>query len=181
VDSNTNSAFAVWVTGLPASGKSTLVSSLKTQLAMRGVDVEVLESDALRRILTPQPNYDEQERDTFYGQMLFIGELLIKHGVSVIFDATANRRTYRDQARRRLVKFLEVYVDCPLEVCIARDPKGIYRQGAEGKTRSVPGLQEPYEAPEKPDVIVHGDTELPESAALKIIRKLIENGMLPEN
>lgn len=92
-------AFAVWFTGLPASGKSTLATSLKAQLGDRGIDVAVLESDALRRIFTAQPRYDEQEREAFYRQMVYVGTLLTQHGVPVIFDATANRRRYRDTAR----------------------------------------------------------------------------------
>jgi adenylylsulfate kinase len=179
--SKSKDAFAVWVTGLPASGKSTLVASLKAELATRGIDVAVLESDVLRQILTPQPRYDEPEREVFYRQMVFIGELLTRHGVPVIFDATANRRSYRNQARERITRFLEVFVDCPLEVCIARDPKGIYQDGADGKTRSVPGLQAAYEPPESPDVLVYGDKELPEIAAQRVIRKLIERGILPES
>ena len=95
-------AFAVWITGLPASGKSTLAAALKAQLAARGVAVAVLESDVLRRIFTVHPRYDEAERDVFYRQVAYVGELLVEHGVPVIFDATANRRLYRDRARHEI-------------------------------------------------------------------------------
>ena len=105
-----NSAFAVWITGLPASGKSTLVKVLKAQLAERGVNAAVLESDVLREIFTVEPRYDEQGREAFYRQMVYIGTLLTQHGVPVIFDATANRRSYRDQARKEIPHFIEVYV-----------------------------------------------------------------------
>ena len=101
MEPKSKNAFAIWVTGLPASGKSTLVTSLKTQFEKRGIDVAVLESDVLRRIFTVRPQYDEQEREAFYRQMVYIGTLLTQHGVPVIFDATANRRRYRDQARSR--------------------------------------------------------------------------------
>jgi adenylylsulfate kinase len=170
--------FAVWVTGLPASGKSTLVAALKTQLAIRGVDVAVLESDVLREILTPHSRYDEEERELFYRQMTYIGTLLIEHGVPVIFDATANRQCYRNEARGKISQFLEVYVDCPLEVCIARDPKGIYRKGREGASETVPGLQAVYEPPESPDVVVHSDREAPEGGAHRVIAKLAARGYL---
>ncbi len=170
--------FAIWVTGLPASGKSTLVSALKTKLADRGFDAAVLESDVLRRIFTPHPRYDEDEREAFYRQMIFVGELLTQHGVPVIFDATANRRRYRDEARRRIPRFLEVYVDSPVETCIARDPKGIYRKAREGAANTVPGLQSIYEPPESPDLVVHGDQERPEAAAERVMSKLAEEGYL---
>ena len=176
MESKPKNAFAVWVTGLPASGKSTLVTSLKAQLADRGIDVAVLESDVLRQIFTLQPQYDEQEREAFYRQMVYIGTLLTQHGVPVIFDATANRRRYRDQAREQIPRFMEVYVDCPLETCIARDPKGIYRKAREGEADTVPGLQSAYEPPEKPELVVDGDREMPETAARRVIIKLAEKG-----
>jgi len=174
----TKPAFAIWLTGLPASGKSTVAAELKKQLGWRGVDAAVLESDALRQVLTPQPRYDEAEREIFYRQMVFIGALLSRHGVPVIFDATANRRAYRDAARREIPNFLEVYVECPLELCMARDPKRIYRQGREGSAATVPGLQAVYEPPEAPDVRVRGDREAPEEATRRILEKLLEKGFL---
>ena len=166
--------FAVWITGLPASGKSTIVASLTAQLAARGVDVAVLESDFLRQIFTPHPRYDEEERDNFYRQMAYVGILLTQHGVPVIFDATANRRIYRDRVRQQIVKFLEVYVDCPLTICISRDPKGIYRAARMGTANAVPGLQAEYEPPQEPDLVVRGDEEAPEVAAQRIVAKLVE-------
>ena len=92
----------------------------------------------------------------------------------VIFDATANRRDYRDRARREIGRFIEVYVDVPLETCMARDPKGIYRSAAAGQATNVPGLQDPYEPPEAPEVVIQGAN--PESDARRIIQKLIEKG-----
>jgi len=178
VEYRNKDAFAIWVTGLPASGKSTLVAALKTQLSDRGIDVAVLESDVLREIFTPQPRYDEEEREVFYRQMAYIGTILTKHGVPVLFDATANRRRYRDEARRQIPKFLQVYVDCPLEVCIARDPKGIYRKGRDRASHAVPGLQAIYEPPESPDILVNGDREEADAAARRVIVKLVEKGYL---
>jgi adenylylsulfate kinase len=164
----------VWITGLPASGKSTIAASLTAQLSDRGVDVAVLESDELRKIFTPHPRYDPEERDNFYRQMAYLGVLLTRHGVPVVFDATANRRVYRDWARQQISKFVEVYVECPLATCIARDPKGIYRRAREGGPNTVPGLQTAYEAPEKPEVVLQGDREAPEEAARRVITKLVE-------
>jgi adenylylsulfate kinase len=169
-----NQAFAIWLTGLPASGKSTIARALAGALAARGLDAAVLESDVLRSVFTPHPRYDSEEREIFYRQLAYVGALLAKHGVPVIFDATANRRSYRDEAREQIPGFLEVYVECPLEICLSRDPKDIYRAGREGKATIVPGLQEPYEPPVNPDVVVHGASELPETAAERIISKLIE-------
>lgn len=170
--------FAVWLTGLPASGKSTVAEALRKHLADRGVKAAVLESDALRRILTPNPEYGDAERDAFYEGMVRIGELLTGYGVCVIFDATANRRAYRDAARRRIPRFLEIYVDTPLPVCEARDPKGIYRSAREGKAANVPGVQSPYEPPLRPELVVRGDREPPDEAAGRIASLLTERGYL---
>lgn len=167
-----NEAFAIWITGLPASGKSTIARALKAQLADRGVDVAVLESDVLRKVFAG--DYHAKGREAFYRQMAFVGGLLVEHGVPVVFDATANRRVYRERARGQIGRFIEVYVDVPLEACMARDPKGIYRRAEAGEAPNVPGLQDPYEPPEAPDVVLQGEN--PESEARLIIQKLIETG-----
>jgi len=149
-----------------------LASALAKELSALGVNAAVLESDDLRKILTPQPDYSEQERETFYRTMVYIGQLLVDHGVPVIFDATANRRLYRDRARKQIAKFLEVYVNCPLAVCMERDAKGIYRKAQGGGTSTVPGLQVPYEPPERPDMIVSSDRDSPEVAVRKLVSVL---------
>lgn len=170
--------FAVWITGLPASGKSTLAAALSRALEALGVEAAVLESDALRKVFTPNPRYDDEERDVFYASMAHVGRILTRHGVPVIFDATANRRVFRDRARKAIPKFLEVHVACPLAVCVSRDPKGIYRRGSRGEAARVPGLQAEYEPPLHPDVEVHGDREQPEEAARRVVNALREKGYL---
>jgi adenylylsulfate kinase len=145
-------AFAIWITGLPASGKSTIVSALKPQLEGLGLTVEVLESDEVRRVITPIPTYSEAERDLFYRALAFTGQKLVAHGVTVVFDATASRRAYRDFAKSVIPQFIEVAVECPLTTCMERDRKGTYRKGQQGESLTVPGLQSPYEAPINPDL-----------------------------
>lgn len=169
-------AFAVWITGLPSSGKSTVSAALTAQLQARGVDVAILESDALRRIFTPHPTYSEEEREVFYGSLVHVGKLLVDHGVPVIFDATANRRAYRDHARQLIPNFLEVFIDCPLDICIQRDVKGIYRTAKAGGSTTVPGLQAVYEAPQHPDLVLSESGASPDSAARRILAKLMEKG-----
>ena len=171
-------AFAVWLTGLPASGKSTIAHELTVALAKAGVTPEVLESDALRRVLTPHATYAPSERDLFYRALAFFGSRLVAHGIPVIFDATANRRHYRDSARELIPRFFEVAIVTPLSVCEERDYKGTYRKGSEGKTATVPGLQEPYEAPLKPEVVVDTTLMNAPSAAQHIMDGLREYGIL---
>ena len=174
-----NHAFAVWITGLPASGKSTLAAALARQLRELGVNITILESDVLRRMFaTSASRYDDQDREYFYGSLAFIGRVLTEHGVSVIFDATANRQSYRDRARREIPRFIEVFVECPLEVCIRRDPKGIYRSAREGAATNVPGVQSAYEAPQTPDIVLRGDRDDPQHAAGRVIEVLAAKGFL---
>jgi adenylylsulfate kinase len=165
-------AFAIWLTGLPASGKSAIAHELKGRLAQAGLEVEVLESDAVRRVLTPLPTYQPEERALFYRALAFCGSRLVAHGVPVIFDATANRRGYRDLARTLIPHFMEVAVLCPLDMCRQRDYKGIYRGGTEGRSTTVPGLQEPYEPPLSPDVELDTTRLSPADAAGRLMEAL---------
>ncbi len=171
-------AFAVWLTGLPASGKSAIAKALLGELHGRGIDVAVLESDVLRTQLTPFPRYDEGERDEFYATLARWGADLVHRGKPVIFDATANKRAYRDAARRDIACFAEVFVDTPFEVCAARDPKGLYRKAA---TSTLPGLQTPYEAPMAPALILHGDRGTPAQAAATVVELLERRGWIAAN
>jgi adenylylsulfate kinase len=164
------SAFAIWLTGLPASGKSTIVAALIPQLQSLDRPVEVLESDAVRLVLTPSPTYSREERDLFYRALAFTGARLAAHGVTVIFDATANRRAYRDFARSLIPNFIEVAVECPLELAMQRDYKGTYQRGRQGESSTVPGLQESYEAPLNPEVRVN-TTKVTASEAAEMILK----------
>jgi adenylylsulfate kinase len=162
-------AFAIWITGLPASGKSTIVSALKPQLEGLGLTVEVLESDEVRRVITPIPTYSEAERDLFYRALAFTGQRLVAHGVTVVFDATASRRGYRDFARSVIPRFIEVSVECPLTTCMERDRKGTYLKGQRGESLTVPGLQSPYEAPSNPDLRIDSTTTASGDAARQIV------------
>ncbi len=169
--------FGIWITGLPASGKSSVARELALRLRDRGVPVVVLESDALRKVLTPEPSYSGEERGRFYGMLIGIGELITRSGVPVIFDATANLRVYRDNARSRIHRFIEVFIDCPLEVCRERDPKGIYARAVPGSPGTVPGIQAPYEPPLRPDIVIDCRSNLSQGAEL-VLRRIQELGLL---
>jgi adenylylsulfate kinase len=164
-------SYAIWITGLPSSGKSTIAKALARMLREKGAVAAILESDELRKILTPDATYSPEERAVFYRQMALLGAMLVKTGISVIFDATANRRSYRDYARSLIGRFLEVYVDCPLSTCAARDPKGIYAAAAARRSTNVPGIDAAYEPPPSPDITVSCNED-PGEAAERIIAKL---------
>ena len=159
-------SFAVWLTGLPGSGKSAIARELVRLLHERGIEVSVLESDVMRTQLTPFPRYDEDDRAFFYGSLADLGVALVDRARPVIFDATANRRAYRDAARKRIARFAEVLVDTPLETCVARDPKGLYRKG----------MKIPYEAPLAPELVLRGDHGTPFDGARKVLALLERPG-----
>ena len=168
-------SFAVWLTGLSGSGKSAIGRELIDRLHARGVDAARLESDVLRTQVTPFAKYDEPERDLFYGALVALGAFLAGAGRPVLFDATANRRRYRDAGRQAIVRFAEVHVDTPLEVCAARDTKGLYRNRS---VTALPGVQAAYEPPLVPEVVVHGDQATPAAAAEKIAAFLARRGWI---
>lgn len=168
---STVQGFAVWLTGLPASGKSSITLELVKSLRELQVPVVVLESDSLRKILTPNATYEPEERDRFYRTMAALGELITQHGVNVIFDATANRLGYRNYARTLIPKFLEAYVRCPLELCMKRDPKGIYDRARSGAAVTVPGLQTEYEQSAAPEITLDCEARVEKSAEV-VLNKL---------
>jgi adenylylsulfate kinase len=162
-------SFAVWLTGLSGSGKSAVAKALLQQLRETGIHAAVLESDVLRTQLTPFPRYDEAERDEFYATLARWGADLVRRGKPVVFDATANRRAYRDHAREAIERFAEVYVSTPLEVCRARDTKGLYRNP---KVTALPGVQAAYEQPLSPELVIRGDRGTPADGAAEIMALL---------
>lgn len=150
--------------------------ALKPRLEALGLAVELLESDEVRRIVTPAPSYSQAERDLFYRVLAFTGARLVAHGVNVIIDATASRRTYREFARQLIPRFLEIAVECPLQICMERDRKGTYEKGQSGQSTTVPGLQAPYETPLSPDVRIDTTKVSPVEAADRIMAVIRERG-----
>ena len=169
--------FVVWLTGAPAAGKTTIARELCVQLEKEGVHPVHLESDVLRSILTPQPTYAPDERDRFYAVLADLAALLSAQGFPVLLDATAPRRAHRRGGRKKISRFLEIFVRTPLEVREARDPKGLYRLAREGRAPHLPGAAEPYEEPEAAELTVAGDSD-PRESARRILEALAQRGFL---
>jgi len=168
-------SWAVWLTGPPASGKTTVARAFLEAASREGVRAVHLESDALRRILTPEPTYGPEERDRFYRELAELAALLVSQGFPVVVDATAPRREHRDFARSKIERFLEVLVDAPEAVRTRRDPKGLYRLARGGGAPHLPGATEPYAPPLKPDLVLPG-TEPPGESAAALVLLLREKG-----
>jgi adenylylsulfate kinase len=166
----------IWITGLPGSGKSTIASAVKQKVP----DAEILRMDELRRVVTPEPAYSDTERELVYRSLVFAAKTLYALGHTVIIDATGNKRAWRQLARELIPDFLEIYLRCPLKLCVEREkkrsethgaPRDIYKKGMAGAP--VPGVQVPYEEPEDPELIIDADKVSPEEAAGKIERLII--------
>jgi adenylylsulfate kinase len=168
--------FAIWLTGLPSSGKTTLASALSLLLSERGISVQILDSDDLRRRLTPHPTYSHEERDWFYDMVIFLTELLTENGGNVLIAATAPHRAYRDEARTRIKRFAEVYVDCPKEECQKRDSKGLWERADRGEITGLPGAGVPYEPPVSPEVHVETENLSVEESVQWILNGLKKQG-----
>jgi adenylylsulfate kinase len=170
-------SFAVWITGPPASGKTSLASALRRSLAADGVAAVWLESDALRRILTPEPTYLPEERDRFYAAVADLAALLVDQGFPVLIDATAPRRAHRRRLREKTARFVEVLVSTPLAIRERRDPKGLYRRARRGDAPHLPGATEAYEEPVTPDLVVSGEAS-PERGAAEAMELLRARGFV---
>jgi adenylylsulfate kinase len=169
--------FAIWLTGLPSSGKTTLANALGLLLSERGISVQVLDSDDLRRRLTPHPTYSLEERDWFYDMVIFLAELLTENGINVLISATAPCRAYRIQARSRIKRFAEVYVSCPEEICRKRDSKELWEKADRGEITALPGARVPYEPPDSPEVKVDTAQLSIEEAVHQILNDLEKQGL----
>ncbi len=163
-------AWAVWITGLPGSGKTTIAREVANRL--KDHKLRVLQLDEIRAVVTPRPRYTEEERDIVYAFLAYTAKVLTECGINVIIDATANRRRYRQLARSLIPCFAEVYVSCSLDTCMQREaerraefaPKGIY-QKAKTQGAAVPGVNVDYEATEHPEVTIDSERTTPTHAA----------------
>jgi adenylylsulfate kinase len=156
-----------WVTGLPSSGKSTFALRLRDRLAALGRNAVLLDGDAVRAALVPQPGYDPAGRAAFYETLGNLALAIADQGLVVIVAATGHRRLFRDRLRTRAPRFVEVLVDVPAEVCAARDAKGLWARARAGAAPELPGVAVAYEPPLAPEVVARGgeDADAVEAAA----------------
>jgi adenylylsulfate kinase len=176
-----NVGFTIWFTGLSGSGKSTLSEILEQHLQTHGHNVEILDGDIVRTHLSKGLGFSREDRDTNIKRIAFVCNLLSRNGVICISAAIAPYREARAWARAHIGNFVEIYVKCPLEVCRARDVKGLYKLVDEGKIKNFTGIDDPYEEPEHPDLVVETDTETIEESIARIFAKLEELGYLAQD
>ena len=170
----------LWFTGIPASGKSTVAGEVERRLRALGLPVEGLDSEFVRRELSPDLGYTLEARAEHTKRLAFLGSLLARNGIFAVVAAVSNLRAFREEARGRVDRFVEVYVKCPLEVCQARDPKGLYARAERGEIRDIAGLHLPYEEPLQPEIVLETDRMRAEECADRVIAHLVERGWIGE-
>lgn len=163
---------AVWFTGLSSSGKSTISRIVADQLLAGGHRVEILDGDVVRRHFSAGLGFSREDREENLRRIAYVAGLLVKHSVIVLVAAIAPYRETRDRIRRELRDYAEVYVNAPLEVCEARDVKGLYRRARSGEIGAFTGIDSPYEPPAEPDVECPTDRESPEQSAERVVEFL---------
>src|SRR5712692_2902518 len=173
-----NTGFTIWFTGLSGSGKSTLSEVIEQHMKALGRNIEVLDGDIVRTHLSKGLGFSREDRDTNIKRIGFVCNLLTRNGVICISAAIAPYREARDWARKEIGNFVEVYVRCPIEVCRQRDVKGLYKLVDEGKIKGFTGVDDPYEEPENPELIVETDKETVEESIGRIFARLEELGYL---
>ena len=171
--------FTLWFTGLSGAGKTTIAEIVEHELRERNRRVEVLDGDIVRTNLSKGLGFGRDDRNINVLRIGFVANLLTRNGVAVIVSAISPYKEARDQVRRRIVDFVEVFVDAPLEVCAERDVKGLYQKAFAGEIPQFTGVSDPYEPPAAPDLVLKTDDEEPHESARKVIEKLEFFGYLP--
>jgi adenylyl-sulfate kinase len=175
-----NNGFILWFTGLSGSGKSTLAEFLTPTLVERGVKIEVLDGDVVRTNLSKGLGFSKEDRDTNIRRIGFVANLLARNGCGAITAAISPYSAIRDECRAMCEgRFVEVYVEAPLEVVEERDTKGLYKKARSGEIKNFTGVSDPYEAPENAEVTVHTGSESIEDSANRILDYLVEQGLVP--
>lgn len=168
----THEGFAIWLTGLSGAGKSTLAEVLVTRLRAEGANVELLDGDFVRANLSQGLGFSREDRDTNIRRIGFVAELLTRNGVIVVVAAISPYRDAREEVKRKIPRFVEVHVDCSIEVLTARDTKGLYKRALAGELGNFTGISDPYEPPLDPSVVIHTDRESVDEAVARIWREL---------
>lgn len=171
--------FVLWMTGLPGSGKTTIAVRLAEELRKRGRNVEIMDGDEVRKNISPKLGFSKEDREAHVKRVAYISKLLSRNGVAVIVGLISPYRETRDYARKLIGNgFLEVYVKCRVEVCQKRDPKGLYKKALAGEITDFTGVQDPYEPPLSPELIVETSEEGEEESVAKIVSFLEKRGKL---
>ncbi|MBI1279225.1 MAG: adenylyl-sulfate kinase [Anaerolineaceae bacterium] len=175
----TQQGFTLWLTGLSGAGKTTVAVALEKEFQQRGLLIERLDGDTVREGLTRDLGFSKEDRDKNIERVSFVARLLSRNRVGVVASFISPYREARAKVRELTTNFIEVYVNAPLEVCAARDVKGLYAKAFAGQIQGFTGVNDPYEAPENPEIVLHTDLETLEQSVGKIIDYLESHHLIP--
>lgn len=173
----TTPAPVIWLTGMPGSGKTTIAKSLYPKLKESGLKAEILDGDVVRKELSPELGFTKEDRELHARRVVYLCKLLSRNGIISIVCLISPYREFRRYARNEINmnnNFYEVYVKCSLEACIQRDPKGLYKKALSGEIKDLTGLQDPYEEPENPEIIVDTEKQTLQNCVNVILDRLMQ-------
>jgi adenylyl-sulfate kinase len=174
----TQKGVTVWFTGLSGAGKTSIATPLTEELQRRGFKAERLDGDVVRKGLTSDLGFSKEDRDKNIERVTFVAKLLTRNDVIVACAFISPYRAERARAREEIGEFVEVYVECPLEVCASRDIKGLYAKAFAGEIPNFTGVSDPYEPPEDAEVVCHTAKETVEESVAKVVAYLEKRGYL---
>ncbi|MBE8540579.1 adenylyl-sulfate kinase [Geoglobus acetivorans] len=171
-------SFVIWLTGPSGAGKTTLAKALEKELKGRGMKVEVLDGDEIRRTLYPDIGFSREAREMHNRVVIHMAKLLSRNGIVAVVSLISPYRSVRMKARGEIGRFVEVYLKCPLEVRIERDPKGLYAKALRGEIKGLTGYDGVYEEPENPEVVLESHRMSVEEEVREVLKKAEELGYL---
>jgi adenylyl-sulfate kinase len=175
---NEDQGFVVWLTGLPGSGKTTIAQKLLRDLRARKLKVELFDGDEVRRNLSKGLGFSKEDRDTHNKRIIYVCNLLARNGVSAIVSLISPYRSTRLYAREHLPNFVEVYLKCSIKECVRRDPKGLYKKALAGEITNMTGIQDPYEEPVNPELVLDTEHNSSRENVAMAMKKIEELGLL---
>jgi len=173
--------FTLWFTGLSGSGKSTLANEVEGALLERGLKVEILDGDIVRQNLSKGLGFSKEDRDINIRRIGFVCNLLTRNDVIAIAAAISPYKTIRDENRKLIGRFVEIFCACPIDVLKDRDPKGLYEKALKGEIKNFTGIDDPYEPPDDAEIVCATDSESVDDSVIKILRTLELMGYVPDS
>ena len=178
--SNAGLGWVVWIEGLPCAGKTTLARSVSERLRSAGREVEVLDGDEVRKMFSPELGFSRKDREGHARRVSYVARMLARHGVVVLVAMITPYETSRQAARATVgERFSEIWLKCPVEVCRQRDRKGLYRTDRAVGTPKVTGVDDPFEEPLNPELVVDTSSESVDASTARIVRYLVARGIIP--
>ena len=174
MDQQYGTGFVIWLTGMAGAGKSTLAHHLGKRFAAAGRPAEVMDGDAPNELLTRGLGVTKEDRDTTVRRLGAVSRMLVRHGAVVVVASLSPFREAREAVRREVRRFVEVFVDAPMETLLARDTEGMYRKALAHELTNVAGIDDPYEPPAHPELVVRTDQEKPDAALGRLFQKLVD-------